>query len=610
MNSQFGTSLDYVVIVTYFIFILLFGSYFGRYTKTTKDFFFGGQRFSWWLIGFSCVATVVGSYSFIKYSSVGFQFGMSSSQGYLNDWIVLPFFALGWLPIIYFSRVQSIPEYFEKRFDRRTRVMATIIILLYLIGYIGINLLTLGVALQKVLGFPLMPTVTVIAIISGIYLHFGGQTAVIFTDLLQAFILIFAGFLLFGLGLAYLGGWGEFWGNLNLSHKLPFSDFNSPPKFHSAGIFWQDGIANNVAFYFMNQGIMMRFMSLKSVNEGRKAIFFVVLFLMPIAAWAIANAGWLGSALANKGMIDPATNPKDIFIVVANLVAAPGVFGFIIAALTAALMSTVDTLINAVSAVFVNDIYRPFIKKNDTKVSDKHYLKVAQIVAAGSAVVGVLLVPVFDSFKSIFVAHATFTAAITPPMVICIIFGAFWKRFTPIAAFYTLLGGAIIVLISIQFPQIISPFSHGVDPAGNFKYMRALFSLFACGSIAIVLTMFTKPKPLKEINGLVMGTIHKGMENFKGGKINTTRSRPIRSHLKAGKSEQIQLSAQQMKKLKVREGDLLYVRDKRWWYGGLKSLQAKVGNPHQKDGEVWIKKSLILDGHLTIGEEVVVEKLL
>ena len=139
-----GTGLDYGVILVYFIVVMGFGLYFGRYTASTKDFFFGGQRFAWWLIAFSCIATTVGSYSFLKYSSAGFKYGISSTQSYLNDWFWMPIVVLVWIPIIYYRRITSVPEYFELRFDRKTRIAATAIILVYLVGYIGVNLVTLG----------------------------------------------------------------------------------------------------------------------------------------------------------------------------------------------------------------------------------------------------------------------------------------------------------------------------------------------------------------------------------------------------------------------------------------------------------------------------------
>jgi len=204
-TTVIGTRLDYWVIIGYFVLIFGFGFTFARFTRTTRDFFFGGQRFSWWLITFSCVASVVGSYSFIKYSAAGFRYGTSSTMAYMNDWIVVGFLLLGWLPILYFNRIMSVPEYFRKRFDARTGVMATIIVLIYMVGYIGINLYTMGVALNAMLGTDVVLSAVLVAVVCALYVTAGGQTSVIMTDLIQGVILLIAGFLLFGLGLGLLG---------------------------------------------------------------------------------------------------------------------------------------------------------------------------------------------------------------------------------------------------------------------------------------------------------------------------------------------------------------------------------------------------------------------
>ena len=148
-----GTSLDYAIMVIYFLAMLVIGTWFGRHNKSTKDFFFGGQRFSWWLIAFSLVATTIGSYSFVKYSKVAFTYGLGSSQTYLNDWLWVPLLLFGWLPLLYFSKVVSIPEFFDRRFGPTARKVSTWLLLVYLIGYVGINLFTMGQALNILLGW-------------------------------------------------------------------------------------------------------------------------------------------------------------------------------------------------------------------------------------------------------------------------------------------------------------------------------------------------------------------------------------------------------------------------------------------------------------------------
>jgi solute:Na+ symporter, SSS family len=602
-----GTKLDFAVIIGYFVAIFAFGAFFARFTRSTKDFFFGGQRFSWWLVAFSYVASVVGSYSFIKYSAAGFRYGMSSTMTYLNDWIVMSILLLAWFPIIYFSRSTSVPEYFSRRFDSRTRVVATAIILLYMVGYIGINLYTMGMALNAMLGTDIFWSAVVVAVICAVYVTAGGQTSVIMTDLAQGVILLVAGLLLFGLGIHALGGWDGFWSNLPGEHRLPFARFNEPHTFNFAGIFWQDGVANNIALYMMNQGFILRFLSLKSVREGKKAFGFLLLVLMPLATLAIANAGWLGRAMVSAGILPEGTRADDVFVDVAGKLCVPGLFGFVMAALTAALMSTIDTLINAVSSVAVNDVYKPYIKP---VAPDGHYLKAARVVSLSSALVGIALVPLFASFDSIYVAHGAFTAAVTPPMVVTIVLGAFWKRFTPKAAFWTLTGGMGLVGLSILFPVLVSPFGHGVDPAGGFKYTRALFGLSVSVVIGVTLTFFTKAKAASEIDGLVVGTIRKGMERFKGGRLNETPGRDVCAPLESGPDgDGVSLTRAMLSRLAAGVGDLVYVADGRRWLGGMRSVHVKISDVHEGKEVIIMPERFVGEGSLLTGRGHRVEKI-
>ena len=608
-TTVIGTRLDYWVIVGYFVLIFSFGFYFARFTRSTKDFFMGGQRFSWWLITFSCVATVVGSYSFIKYSAAGFRYGTSSTMSYLNDWIVMSFLLLGWLPILYFNRFLSVPEYFRKRFDDRTGVMATIIVLLYMVGYIGINLYTMGVALNAMLGWDIFVSVVIVAVVCAFYVTVGGQTSVIMTDLAQGVILLFAGILLFVLGLGALGGWGEFWAGLPLLHRFPLAKFNEPQQFSFVGIFWQDGISNTFALYMMNQGFILRFLSLKSVNETRKSFLALILILMPLAAFAVSNAGWLGRSMVSHGMLPADVDPNGVFVEVAGRICRPGVFGFVMAALTAALMSTIDTLINAVSAVAVNDVYRPYIRAGAT---DKHYLGVARVVSLAAAMLGLILVPVFASFNSIYVAHGAFTASITPAMVVAIVLAMYWKRFSATAAFWTLLGGSILVALSIFFPLLITPFSHGVDPAGGFKYMRALYGLAGSGLIAILVTLFTKGRRESELEGLVVGTLWKAKETYKGGKPNEKDGLKVRCQVReSGEVGEVSVSGKTAKLLEANVGDIVYLSDARWWLGGLRSVHAKISDIRDDcETNVLVAPSLVSEGRLLLARKHKIERII
>ncbi|HNQ22032.1 MAG TPA: sodium:solute symporter family protein [Phycisphaerae bacterium] len=654
-----GTTLDYVIIIAYFVGILGFGTFFGRTTRTTRDFFFGGQRFSWWLIGFSMVATGVGSYSFIKYSQKGFEYGMSSSMTYMNDWFFVPFFMFGWLPIIYFARVRSIPEYFQRRFDGRSRLMAVIILLTYLIAYIGYNIYTLGVAAHAVLGVNLYTAMVVITVATTIYVAVGGQTAVIFTDLAQGAMLLLAGGVLLLLGLDHLGmdggivaGLRSWWTSLDLPARLPFAGFARPEDFNFVGIFWQDGIASSITFLFINQGLIMRFLAAKSVNDGRKCILFNTVFLLPISAVVVSCAGWVGRAMVARGQLDPDTSSTQVFVTVAELVCHPGVFGFVLAALCAALMSTIDTLTNAVAALFVYDIYQPYIKKH---APDRHYLATARwVTLVGSGIS--LGLGIYFSFKQdLYRTHGEFIAAVTPPLVMSVFLGAFWKRYTPAAAFWSMFLGAALIYASKFFPALVKPIAdlHGSEPAqdGTYSYITALFGLLVAGTIGIVISLFTKPKPLHEIAGLWIGSIDLGRRRFKGAEPDFQRGRPIKAAIRvspdgttpatpsltfeeyvAHVSDQetpeqrdrrhelaesgqnppeyplVRLGVQDMYRLHVKEGDLLFVGDARRWLGGLRSLHCRAGKSHAEGNVVLMHAEAFRAGTFLPDRPVRVEK--
>jgi SSS family solute:Na+ symporter len=609
-SSFKGHLLDYVVIIAYFIGIIAFGVWFGKYARSTKDFFLGGQRFAWWLVAFSGIATTVGSYSFIKYSQQGYSYGISSSQTYLNDWFWIPILLLVWLPIIYFGRIQSIPEYFERRFGSRCRHAATFLILLYLIGNVGVNLYTLGQAMETLLGWPVMLGASLSAFAVMIYMFAGGQTSVIMTDLIQGLILVLVGIGILMAGLWHFGGIGEFWAMLPTSHRYAFSELLAPDDFSAVGIYAQDGLANTGAFILTNQGMMMRFLAIRSVAEARKMAVFWILFLMPLAAITVSSGGWVASALSASGELK--TEAKHSFIDAAFYLCPPGIFGFVLAALTAALMSTADTLITAISAIFVNDVYRPYLRPNR---EDRHYLRVARMSSTVTVFTGIALVPVFMQSGSIYQAHAMFTAAVTPPIVVAVLWGIFAKRFTPAAALATMVGGAELVALSFipgLQPYTVKLFAFGMGEK-SYDFMRALYGIVVCGLLGFVVMLFTKPRPASEIVGLVNGTQLDAMRAFKGGEINRRPGKRVYLRVvidpALGDSFDAVLPASAMQAMAADAGDLIYVCDKRWWFGGLRSEHMRVGESGN-EGEIRIGRHAAVHGHLHESEAVFVEKVM
>ena len=613
MDAAIQTSSSFwVIIFGYFALVLGFGSFFARYNKTTQDFFFSGRRFSWWLITMSIVATGVGSHSFLKYSSKAYEHGFSSTMTYMNDWFFMPMFLFGWLPIVYYTKIRSIPDYFERRFNSGVRVLATIAILGYMIGYIAIGFLTMGKTLEPLLGLDLYTIIFIVAIISGIYITFGGQTAVIFTDLAQGFILIFAGILVFLMGVNYVGGFSAFWNALSPEFKLPLAHFNHPANFNFVGIFWQDGVAGSVGFLFMNQGLIMRFMACKSVHEGRKAAAFNVLVLLPISTIVVSNAGWTGKAISivTPEAWNAATKLDHVFTQVAYLITGSEVvFAFVIAAVAAALMSTVDTLINAVAAVVINDVYRPLVKGKD----DKHYLKIAMIVSAGATVLGAVSTIFFNNFPTLYEAHGFFHSTMTPPLVVAIFLGIFWKRYNTPAALATFLGGAVLMAIGSKYPEIfISPFDHGIEfnPDRPYSYIRALYNTLVCAGSGVIVGLLTTPPTDMKTEGLTVWSLDKTREFFKGSAPNDRPGQSIKVQwaLKEGDKDTVGFSINDMEVMAADVGDLVYLADERKWLGGLKSIHSVYGDPHMEDGTVYITQAHVEMGMFDPERKLCAEK--
>jgi SSS family solute:Na+ symporter len=589
-----GVPLDYGIVAAYFGLILFNGMYFGRRQKTTKDFFFGGQRFAWWLIAISLIATTIGSYSFVKYSEIAYKYGLGATQAYWNDWVWFPLLVFGWLPLLYFSRIVSVPEYFGRRFGPKVRFWATIYLLIYLVGYVGVNLYTMGVVVNILVGWPIPLAAMAVAAVSATYVTFGGQSSVIMNDLVNGVFLLLVGLLIVAMGAFYLGGFDQLWLNLPREARLAFPNFNEDPEFPAVGIFWQDTFANSAMFYFLNQGIIMRFMAAKSVAESRKATTVMVVALMLLGAVVVASGGLVARAFTNAGVL-PEVPAREAFFVAAEFLSRPGIFGLILAAMTAALMSTVDTLITAVSAVTVNDLYRPYLHP---RASDKELLRAARIAALSVSVFGVMLVPLFMQFKSIYVAHAAFTAAVTPPMVVALLLAVFWRRFTHAAALWTLVGGLALMALSMLFPAVIIPFAHGV-PGGHTswdflagmreqQFMRAFYGAVLCAAIGVGVSLLTRPEPREKMRGLVWGTIGDALRHYKGSPgrespVTRALARPERlerqlPHFGTAELSGVRISSAVARKLDAQVGDLLYVTDPRWWTGGLHSAHVIVAD--------------------------------
>jgi SSS family solute:Na+ symporter len=320
----------------------------------------------------------------------------------------------------------------------------------------------------------------------------------------------------------------------------------------------------------------MRFLSARSVATGRRAVIGVLLILMPLAAVAVSGAGWIGAALAGRGEIPADTRPDEVFVVVTRLLCAPGLFGLVMAALLAALMSTVDTLINATSALLINDIYRPVVRPGR---DERHYLRAARWASVGAAAAGLALVPLYGRFDTIYEAHGGFIAAVTPPLAVALILALVWPRFTARAALVTLLGGTALMFFSLAFPEVVAPFAHGVPPDGGYKYIRAFYGVAVSLGLALVVTPWTSPVPKGRSRPLTVYGLARRVTTRDGKRRRRVRARVYAASsgaAPAGGETRITVSRAMLERLSRAEGDPIFVDDARWWLGGLRSARGRL----------------------------------
>jgi hypothetical protein len=216
---------------------------------------------------------------------------------------------------------------------------------------------------------------------------------------------------------------------------------------------------------------------------------------------------------------------------------------------------------------------------------------------------------------TIYGAHSMFTAAVTPPVLTAIFLGITWRRYTPMAAFATIVGGAILIALSFVWPDtLVGPLDFGMGP-DSYKFMRALYGLLVAGSLGILVTWISRPRPESELKGLIAGTQTDAMRQFKGGEPNRKPGRKVRVRVKLDKSltgtETALLSQSSLDTMAAESGDLLYASHTRWWYGGLRSVHVKAGPVAlTEDNTLLIGPDSAATARFVDGQEVIVEKIM
>jgi SSS family solute:Na+ symporter len=476
--------IDIVVLVAYIVLARFIPLWFAGTQEDADDFFLGGRDFVWPLIGFSLFATNMSGASFVGLAGAGYNQGISVYNYEWSAAIILIFFIFFILPFYLRSEVYTMPGFLEKRYDVRSRRVFSGINLFFNMFIDAAGALYAG-ALVFVLLFdiPLWGAVAALALLAAIISVFGGLKAVVVSDTIQAVMLIIGGSLVAIAAYMQLPSWGtviDTAGKEALSVFKPPSDPNMPWPGLFTGV-----LVIGTYFWTSNQLIVQRTLGAKTVNHGRWGSLFAGFLKLPVLFFMIlpgTMALVLYPNLSNADMVFP-TLVFDLLPV--------GVSGLVLAALVAAITSSIDSILNSVSTLVTMDFVKPLYPD----LSERNIVITGQVVTAVALLVAILWAPQIRRFETLWGYLQSVLAYTTPPVVATFVGGIFWTRANRHGAFVTLLLGVSLGVVFFVLNEIIGVF------AIQFLYAAGV-SLVVSVLILVGVSLLTEPPPVEKTEEL------------------------------------------------------------------------------------------------------------
>lgn len=436
------STLDISIIVIYLLGVVALGFYFGKKHENAEDYFLAGRNLTWPIIGFSLFASNMSSNSLVGLAGAGYKDGFSV---YSYEWmavVVLILFAVFFLPFYLRNKIFTIPEYLERRYSYAVRAYASAIaIVLNILVDIAATLYAGGLVINLIFPqFALWQIIVGLAIIAGIYTITGGLSSVMYTDAVQAVILIFGSSLISYMAYKQIGGWDAVYAITEASHfdvMKPMDDPTMPWPSVFTGVLL-------IGFYFWgtNQYITQRTLASKNLRQGQwGAMFagFLKLSILFIMIFPGAFARVLYPDMTEMDMIYP-TMLFDLL--------PTGLLGIVLAGLIAAMMSSLDSGLNSVSTLITMD----FIKKWKPNADSKSLMNTGRIVTAIVMVIAIFWAPQIGHFEKLWDYLQNTLAWFCPPIVALFVMGLFSRHNNNAGALASIVVGFSITvfLISIK----------------------------------------------------------------------------------------------------------------------------------------------------------------
>lgn len=423
--------LDYAVFFLYMGLVVLIGFWIARKEKkSARQYFLAGNRLPWFAIGTSLIASSVSTEQFIGEVGFAYRYGIAVANW---EWSVFPAMTvmiLFFVPFYLRKRISTMPEWLEHRFGPSSRFTFAVITLL---SYVFINLAGVlyagGLALHTIFGVNLWLAVIVLAVVAGAYTVAGGLASVVWTDVLQATLLLGSGLLVFFLGLHEVGGWEAMRGTGDRAHLILSA---SHPELPWTGILVLT-VSTHLWYYATNQYINQRVLGAKSEWDARAGVIFAG-FLGIFLTLAVCFPGVIAYRLFPN-----LENPDQAYPRVVSHLIGPlgyGIRGLVFAGLIGAIMSTIDSLVNSCSTVLTIDFYQRLWKPAAT---EREMIRVGRYTAAAVLLVGVCWTPVVGRWETLFGYFQECWFFMAVPIVVVFVSALLWPRSNNFSATATLL---------------------------------------------------------------------------------------------------------------------------------------------------------------------------
>ncbi len=465
MNTNFET-LDYIVFALYAIVILSVGLWVSRSkkgeTKSTEDYFLASKSLPWWAIGASLIAANISAEQFIGMSGSGFAGGLAIAT---YEWMAaLTLIVVGkfFLPIFIKKKIYTIPEFVEQRYSSELK---TILAVFWIALYIFVNLASVlylgGLALQTILGVNMIYAIIGLALFAVAYSLYGGLSAVAWTDIIQVVVLILGGLVTTYLALdTASGGQGFIKGLYSIYAAVPerfdmILEKSNPEYMNLPGVGVLIGgmwIAN-LYYWGFNQYIIQRTLAAKSLEESQKGILFaaglkmiipLIVVIPGIAAYVIINDPSLMEKLGESGMTNlPSLAQADKAYPWLMQFLPTGLKGVAVAALAAAIVSSLASMLNSTATIFTMDIYKQLINKN---ANESKTVNVGRLSAFIALIIATIMAPLLGGIDQAFQFIQEYTGIVSPGILSVFVLGLFWKKTSNKGSVYGALASIPIAL--------------------------------------------------------------------------------------------------------------------------------------------------------------------